>query len=134
MHFAPATIADLAAMRPFMARRYWRLMAQQVAGTLCWTLWNGGERRALCGIEVLPGGELECFLVLPAAARPSIAETRFLLMSAALHFPDREIIARIREGNDAGHRMATMAGFEPTGQFLDEGRTIRTWRRPRFVE
>lgn len=130
MHFAPATIADLAALRPFMAKRYWRLMARQVAGTLCWALWNGGERRALCGVDVLPGGTLECFLVLAAGSKPSVSELRFILMSIATHFPDREIVCRIRDGNIAGHRMATLAGFLPTKEFLDRGKTIRTWRRP----
>ena len=129
MEFRPATLADLAALRPLIPSKYWRALMSQVAGALAWTLWKGDARAALCGVDVLPTGILECWLVLPARPRATTAVIRQVLMTVATYFPDRVLIVRISDSNPAGRRMAILAGFLPLDEVI-ENTDFRTWARP----
>lgn len=127
MLFRPASHADYAALFPGRPRRSWRFAAVQIAAGAAWCLVDGDARVLLCGL--FPDGDrLEAWLMMPADRPPGRAALRRLVRETEAVLPDRTIVVRINDRHVPGQRLAVMAGFVPTREFLGETR-IRTWVR-----
>lgn len=132
MRFTPASMSDYAALFPLAPRRQAMVAAAQLAGGLAWVLRDGDRPLLLCGLWPLAPRVLEAWLMIPPAARPSRAALRFLLDRTREVLPDSAIVARIDDENRAGHRLALLAGFEPTEEHWPTP-TFRTWVRPAWI-
>ena len=124
--WAPASLADYAALFPGRGRRFWRAAAVQILSGPAWTLWRGGKPVLVCGLYPLHSGILEAWLMMPRP--PSLAELRELVRRAEAVLPERIVIARVDDANVAGQRLAVMAGFLPIDEWL-AGTRKRTWVR-----
>jgi hypothetical protein len=126
--FRPATFADLSAIGQSMTRPIWRLAQAQMMGGLAWTLWEGERRALIAGLHPFAFDVFEAWLLIAPGARPGRTALARLLMRARSVLPDNILIARVDDGNDAGQRMALLAGFLPLDEHLP-GTKLRTWIR-----
>lgn len=133
MRFTPASMTDYAELFPLAPRRQAMVAAAQLAGGLAWTLRDGDRPLLLCGLWPLAPMVLEAWLMIPPATRPSRSALRFLVDRTREVLPDSAIVARIDDDNRAGHRLALLAGFEPTDDHWPTP-THRTWVRPAWLK
>lgn len=132
MEFRAADLVDYARLFPDQPRRTWKAARVQILSGPAWTLWRDDAPQLICGLYPWHAGILEAWLMIPER-RPAMPALRFLLMQALTVMPERTIIARIDDRQKSGKRMALLAGFVPTDDFLP-GTRIRTWSRPGMPE
>lgn len=126
--FRPATLSDLTRLQPVLPMKYWRGLAAQISSFPAFAL----DR---CGVPVLivclvpDRGTIEACVIF-GRTPPPLSAMRQMLLSAATILPERSILVRIEDGNQAGQHMARLAGYRPTDDVF--AGTKRAWIRPAF--
>jgi len=129
--FRAATLADMAAIKPVLPRRFGALFTTQILSYPAWCVTIDDVPAALCGSA--PCGEHIELWFATAADFPSrygrTAALREIFIKTALFMEEASLIVRIDDDNPAGQRMARLIGFHPTSELLGPSGP-RTWLRP----